>query len=394
MNLMQINTTDKRGGAAQIAWDIKRDFDARGEGNSFFVADRLSTESGIYEIKRSRLRKVLSIFFGRDFYNTDWLLQTGPLKKADVVHCHNLHGRYFNLNDLEQISRTKPVVWSLHDEWAITPHCVYTWQSNTVKDGFFVCNDKKMPERFLFNCDDFIAKWKRNIYNSIKINFVVPSLWLKKRVERSCLNKQKIHLIYNGIDIDHFKSMEKVKARKRLGLPLDKKIVLCLSDGGKDSPRWKGWEYARKIIDQYKTNSSVLFLCVGNKEQLPDETNLRNFGLISQSDLPVFYSASDVYLHTSLADNFPLVVLEAMSCGLPIVSFDVGGVREAAVHLENGFIAKYADEEDLVRGINHILGLNASDLENISKNSTERVRNTFSLDRMLNSYRDLYKSLL
>ncbi len=393
MNLLQINTTDKRGGAAQIAWDLKEELIKRGSISSMFVADKLTNDNNVISIKRSDTRKALSIIFSCDFYNSKSILKTQEFKDSDVVHCHNLHGRYFNLNDLIAICVKKPIVWTLHDEWAITPHSVYTLQNEKMIDGFFQCDDKNMPERFLFNLEKKQRAIKRNIYNSCNLNVVTPCLWLKKRVERSFLGNKNVRVIYNGINTENFCILDKMAARASLGLPLDKKIVLILSDGGKDAPRWKGWEYARKVIDYFKKDPLLLFVCVGNKEIYSNESNLKYFGLIKHEELSKYYSASDIYLHTSLADNFPLVILEAMACGLPIVSFDVGGVKEVAEHLINGYIAEYKNEFELIKGINYIKDMNSNKISIISYVSSKKVRDEFNLSKMIDQYEKLYQEL-
>jgi glycosyltransferase involved in cell wall biosynthesis len=89
-----------------------------------------------------------------------------------------------------------------------------------------------------------------------------------------------------------------------------------------------------------------------------------------------------------------LVILEAMSCGTPIVSFDVGGVKEALIHKQNGYIAKYKDVNDLLNGIKYIFGLEKSDLEKNSQNSIQRVKENFTLDIMTENYIKLYKQIL
>ncbi len=393
MNILQINTTDRRGGAAQIAWYIKEWCERLGWQSSMFVADKLSSGRSIFQIKRSKVEKLLSVLFSKDFYNNQSILDSPQYNSANLIHFHNLHGRYFNLNNLILMSRAKPAIWTLHDEWAISDHAVYTWQNETITDGFFTCDDPKMPERSLFDNSAKLARRKKIIYSKSQLHVVVPSLWLKHRVEKSALGKQKIHLIYNGIDKDLFRPVAKKDARQKLGLPFDKKIILCLSDGGKDSPRWKGWSYTKEIIHKYKANKDIIFLCVGNDAQQADTENIKYFGLIKQSELAEFYSAADVYLHTSLADNFPLVILEAMACGLPVVSFNVGGVGEAVIHKVTGYVAGYKDINDLVNGIEYIFRLNQDQIDVIRNSSIKRVEDHFTLEKMCTQYINLYKQV-
>lgn len=132
----------------------------------------------------------------------------------------------------------------------------------------------------------------------------------------------------------------------------------------------------------------------GNSRQL-NTTNVIYIEYVNNQELLAqYYSTSDIFLFTSLFENFPLVILEAMSCGTPIVSFDVGGVKEALIHKQNGYIAKYKDVNDLLNGIKYIFGLEKSDLEKNSQNSIQRVKENFTLDIMTENYIKLYKQIL
>ena len=83
-----------------------------------------------------------------------------------------------------------------------------------------------------------------------------------------------------------------------------------------------------------------------------------------------------------------------MSCGLPIVTFGTGGIKEVVTNKVNGYVAKYNVTEDLLVGVNYILNLNTKDLEKISTESRDKIINHFSLNKMVNEYIELYKSLL
>lgn len=140
---------------------------------------------------------------------------------------------------------------------------------------------------------------------------------------------------------------------------------------------------------------NILFLCIGGDEQDNNIENIRYINYIDDKELLAkYYSASDIFLFTSLAENFPLVILEAMACGLPVVSFDVGGVKEALIHKKNGYIAKYKDIDDLINGIEYVLNLNDNEILKISDFSIKGVQDNFTIKKMVNQYMELYKSLL
>lgn len=395
MNILLIGTTDKLGGAAKISWEIKTTLEKKGHSVSMFVADKLSNDSNVKVIPRQKWRKILGFIFSiDDLLKTDWILKTKEFKEADIIHCHNLHGRFFNLSTLKKMSNLKPLVWTLHDEWAITPHCACTFEGDKIENGLFSCPDISVPPRLLWNNTRYLSWRKNSLYKKSKLNIVAPSNWLKKRIEKTILGNQKIKLIYNGIDTKIFQPKNKRESRSKLGLPMDKKIILFLADSSKESP-WKGWKYAEEIINRYQDREDILFLNVGN---LSDVENIKNVHFVKRlsdpKDVSLYYNAADIFLFTSIAENFPLVILEAMACGLPIVSFDVGGVKEALIHKVNGYLAEYKNKDSLLDGVKYLLTLDESELQKIKEASSSRAKSLFSVEDMIEDYMKLYDSLI
>ena len=397
LNILQISTYDNKGGAAKVAWMLKQELEKHGHTTSMFVKHKLSTASNVYQIPNNFLQRLLSVAFASDldFFQSNHILQTEQYRKADIIHCHNLHGYYFNLTTLQKMAQEKTVIWTLHDEWAITPHCAYSL-NGSLKSGFYQCSSRKLYPEILWPNEKYLQWRKKKVYKSARLEIVVPCHWLEQKVKASILKNQRISLIYYGVDAAIFKKYPKKEARQKLSLPVDKKIITFLVQGGKNNP-WKGWEYAQEIISNYYRNKDILLLCIGGNlsDQGLSNENIKYIPFIfDKSLLAQYYSSSDVFLLTSLADNFPNTVLEAMACGTPVVSFDVGGVKEAVVHNKNGYIAKYKDCNDLTSGVDYILSLSSKKLKSISQNSIKRIKNNFTLTTMTKNYIDLYQSLI
>lgn len=395
MNVLIIGTTDILGGAAKVSWDIKSALETRGDTVSMFVADKRSTDPTVTVISRSKWRKVLGFLFAtEDCIPSDWILNTAEFKQADIIHCHNIHGRYFNLGTLEKMAAKKPVVWTLHDEWAITPHCAYTLEGTELKNGLYVCPSIDTPPRILWDNTRMLSRKRNALYKKITLHVITPSEWLLNRVKRTTLGTHDVRLIPNGINTSVFRQTDKMTARTTLGLPQNKKIVLFLATAGKANT-WKGWKYTEEVIAAYRDKSDVLFLNVGN---LIPETNQPNveyrLHVNSAEELALYYSAADVLLFTSIAENFPLVILEAMSCGLPIVAFDVGGVKEVVAHKENGYVGTYRDSSDLLTGLDWVFALTDEKRTELSEQSSAKIHAHYDTTHMTDQYVDLYHSLL
>ena len=314
-------------------------------------------------------------------------------KSADIVHCHNLHSNYFNLSTLEKISAVKPVVWTFHDMWPITAHCAHAFDGALKDNGFFTCPSLDIYPPIAWHNEKYLENKKSKIYKNSNFHIVTPSKWLAGKVSQSVLKDKPLSVIYNGIDTSVFKPRDKQKCRQELGLPAEKRIVLVVAKGGQFNP-WKGGEYAQEAIKALKSDYRAFFVDLGgDTNQTADNVKMVSF--IGNEDLLVkYYSAADMLLYPSIADNCPLVVLEAMACGLPVVSFNTGGIPELIEHKMNGYIAKYKDADDLKNGVEYLLNLPVHETEKMGQYSVNKIQAGFTIQKMTNQYIELYKSLL
>ena len=396
MNILQVGTIDCAGGAARVSWDLKRGFEARGHHVSMFVAHKYSDDENVYIIPRHRYQERISRILGTDldFYKTDYILETDAFKNADVIQCHNLHGYYFNIGTLQKMTTQKPVVWTLHDMWAMTPHCAYSFEEKS-NNGFYDCPNLHSYPQIEWHNESYLMKRKRKVYTTSQFQLVVPSQWLQEKVEVSVLKEKQVTLIYNGIDVALYVRQNKNNVRNKLHLDPDKKIILFLAADGKYDKR-KGWTYTHAVMKYFRYDLNIVFVCVGGAASEGEERSnqIIYVDYVKEKDVLVqYFSAADVLLFPSLADNFPLTVLEAMSSGLPVVAFDVGGVKEAVIHMECGYIAPYKSTEGLIEGIQYIVNLSESEREKMAQRSRARVLGHFTIDRMADAYLNVYSSL-
>jgi len=390
-----INKDDRRGGAARVAYDLKQGLENRGQVVDFFVHNKETKDKHTHLIADSKLRFALSHLAGTDinFFKTDYLLQTEAFKQADIIHCHNLHGHYFSLDTLLKMSQLKPIVWTLHDLWAVTPYCSQAPRKSLV-NGFYTCPINSSRSIMKYFNQIYLSHHKRQLYKNLSVNLVAPSLWLKNKLTNSVLADKPVSLIHHGVDLDNFYPEDKLKLRRQLALPLDKKIVLFVASGGKDN-LWKGWSYAEEVIKRFKNRPDVLFLCIGGVSGQTDSANLKFVDYLDSVELLAkYFKTADAFMLTSVAESFALVILEAMAAGLPVVSFEVGVASEVVQHQVNGYLAKYLDSQDLALGLDYVLGLGPSALSNILKFNQVVLQSEFSLPTMVDNYLKLYQKLI
>lgn len=276
--------------------------------------------------------------------------------RPDVIHLHNIHGYYLNIPILFDYLKKSgiPVVWTLHDCWAFTGHCVhYTCVSCFKwKSGCYDCSRKKTyPNSFLFDRSKQNFELKKRAYDNIpNITLVPVSYWLGHEVSQSILGKYKIHVIQNGIDVNVFRPRRDSVAgiKKKYGL-CGKYIILGVATGWSEEVGLSTFFRLRKQLSE--DFAIVMVGCTPNiLKQLPD-------GIIGISrtnnvdELAEIYSAADILFNASYQETFGLVTAEAISCGTPVIVYNSTACSEI-VTSETGYIAEVKNE---IQVLNYIL---------------------------------------
>lgn len=298
------------------------------------------------------------------------------VKNADIIYIHWALKGLLNFRSVKQIaSLNKPVIIFLHDMWNITGGCHHSFTCEKYKtEG---CNDCPMFPAVKRN--DLSAKEfrkKMQLYSKYNnLYFVSPSKWLYNCAKESLLTKSKsVFYIPNLIDNIIFKPADKTVARQILNIDVTETII-AFGAVSVNSP-YKGWAYLQKALELLKQddtikNISVLIFGSGYDKDIaasiPFKTKFMGF-LQDEYSTALVYNAADVFIVPSLADNLPTTVQESLSCGTPVVGFEVGGIPDMISHKKNGYLAKYKDSGDIAEGIkfcinNRIKGYRLPDFE-------------------------------
>ncbi|MHC1716406.1 MAG: glycosyltransferase [Candidatus Dojkabacteria bacterium] len=399
LNVVQVNQLDNKGGAARISYLLHKEYLKRKVFSHLLVGQKLSNEKEIEEIKgryKNRLINMYSrIFHIKDvlpIYNTDFF--SNPIyNNSTIVHLHNLHGGYFNLKNIVKISSQKPTIWTLHDMWAFTPNSPHTFECNRWIEGND-CNCGKHNGISTKVFEKILLDTKRRIYEESQFTVVTPSLWMKTNVEKSILKDKEIQVIYNGIDEKVFFPRDKVKARLKLNLPLDKKIICFVAHGGLKN-QWKGGEYLKKAWEIIRKKKDVLLLEIGVEgDCIARENQHIKIPYVAEPNImALYYCASDVFLFSSLAESSSLVSMEALACGVPVVSFDVGPLGEIVKDCENGFLARYVDSNDLAKKTLVLLE-DDTIYKRLASNARGSILKSYTFEKEVNSYLKLYEKTI
>ena len=284
------------------------------------------------------------------------------IKEADVIYLHWVLGGFLSLNSFKQLAKLgKPIIFFIHDMWAITGGCHYSFSCVKYQTQ---CG----------NCQMYASSWRKDLayrgfqkklqlYSSFdNFYFVSPSRWLARLARQSFLTKDKpVFHIPNVIDSTIFQSIDKAVAKKMFGIS-ERETVIGFGAASVNSP-YKGSNYLLQALNLLKKERrferiTVLMFGSNHGQDLASAIPFKTKSLGYLGDIYsmiLVYNAIDVFVVPSLADNLPTTILESMCCGTAVVGFDTGGIPEMIQHQENGYLARYKDAEDLSLGIQYCL---------------------------------------
>lgn len=415
MNILQISAAADTGGAGVVMARLNRALLEKGHESHILARLRQSPQPGVLTIPEAlgvrqtvvnrfvnNVRMQLDAWFAlpKVYSSTKRIVESELFERTDIIHFHNLHGWYFNYELLPQISARKPVIWTLHDMWAFTGHCAYSYKCKSWQAGCSDCpllrgDGRRLVEPRPPLLDRTSKQWKkkRDLYRGSGLHVVTPSSWLAGLVGRSILSDAlSIHCIANGTDLTVFCPRDRLSARQALGIPQDAKVILFVA--AKVIQGRKGLSYLFEALNSIQCTERIVLLTVGSTE--PSQQQLQRFeqihlGQVADEDqLNLAYNAADVYVLPTLADNQPLTVLESFASGTPVVAFDVGGLSEMITHLQTGYLAHYRDASDLAAGIVEILDNDAL-RAHMRRNCRAAAVAQYDLDEQAQSYVELYE---
>lgn len=278
-------------------------------------------------------------------------------QEADIVHLHWVNQGFLSLHILDKIFKSgKPVVWTMHDMWPCTAICHHAKDCNRFMSECKYCNLLQEPSST--DMANAVFQSKKQIYSKARLNIVAVSTWLADKVCSSVLLRDKpVDVIPNTISLEQFDMLPKNKSRQKLGLPIDRHLIIFGAARLDDSI--KGFEFLVAALNTLvKKGMGNLHLALfGNIKNAKDKflsaipVPYTYFGLVNESMLPEMFSAADVAVSASYYETFGLTLIEAQACGCIPVSFNNSGQTDIIQHKINGYLAKYKSSDDLANGI-------------------------------------------
>jgi len=405
LNVLHINQSDIAcGGACIAAYRLHKGLLENGNNSRILVGKATVQDERIAEISlKPKIEKLLfQVTFraGLNFVNlvSSFDLPNHPFyQSADIITFHNLHNGYFNYLAMPDLTKNKPAIWYLHDMWSFTGHCAYSFDCDRWQSG---CGQCPYPETYPYIRRD--ATWlewrlKKWVYERSNLTIVAPSRWLTHQARRSILNHFPIFHIPCGIDTDAYRPIDCSESRRKLGIPLDRKVIMCGALSFSDSR--KGGDLLVKALQRLPASlkEEAILLTMGNcSELITQDVNIQsiNLGFVSNElDKSIAFSSADVFLFPTRADNLPLMLQESMACGTPMVSFNIGGVPDLVRPNITGYLAAPEDVDDFCLGIVNLLEDSEARAQ-MSQNCREIAVKEYSLGIFINKFTELYRQAL
>ncbi len=410
MKVVHIGTADNSGGAARAAFQLHTGLLANGHDSSMLVGQKTEPRQEIDRIgfPRTIPGKICDRMVRNceSWTGLQYLIQPlknrflhHPLvKNADVVHLHNLHGSFFSFTILPKLARQAPLVWTLHDTWALTGHCSYNYDCERWQTGCGHCPNLGEYPSILIDTTSFLWRKKYQSYHQSDITVVAPSRWLTDMAKKSPLFEgHEIRCIPYGINLDDFHPGGQLEARDALDIPRDAQVIMVVAfaDQIAGASR-KGSRFFKEALKALNFKRRPWILSVGSRgvfENCKDLVSVREVGYLGSSDLMRrCYVAADVFALPTLADNLPVSLIEATASGTPSVAFQVGGVRDIVIHKETGYLAVHKDAVDLANGIRWVLA-DSTRLAAMRHRCREHARQEYSIQLEVERYLELYRGL-
>ena len=428
LRILQVSTRDISGGAEGSAWNLFNAYRQRGFGSWLAVGSKVSNDNDVLVVQNERYRPAwtrmcrrfqalgagsplapLTQLLGKlawlgeprrlaerylgieDFHYPGSVRLLGlPPRRPTIVHCHNLHGNYFDLRALPWLSRQVPVVVNLRDAWLLSGHCAHSLGCDRWKTECGNCPSLSTYPSITRDATAYNWRRKRDIYARSHLYVTTTSRWLMDQVNASMLKGIKYRVIPNAINLNVFCPGDRMAARNSLNLPLNARIVLLIAHNMfKDLATM---EAALALIRTPVKAEDLIFVCLGrNGEDRPlGQGYIRYLGIERDPRrMALFYQASDLYIHAAKAEAFGKAIIEAMACGTPVVATAVGGIPEQIDDDKTGFLADHSDAKHMGELVQRLLGDDEL-RERVSQAAISYARQQFDLSRQVDAFLDWY----
>lgn len=402
-----INNNLQLGGAETVMRQLHEGLLAGGHRSRIYV-DEANGDAGVRFV-RPFVPRVLNRLYHTRWHDalqkilprrawTDRAFRRLARSRHQLLHIHNFHGTYANIESLAALATAKPVVWTFHRFWGITGGCDHpdgcekylrACGACPLVDEWPICGTDNTAEQLAL---------KKKHLAAAPLCVVAPSRHLAEKVRNSPVGARwRVVQIPNGVDVEKFGCARKRDAqfRQSLGIRPDATVLLVVNRNFQDP--LKGFGTIRDALAAMEPRGLQIVLAGGAADWAAEQLRARfdcvSAGYVSsRTQLAAFYEAADIFLYASPRENFPCVILEAMAAQCCIVSTPTDGVMEQIESGRSGVLAESMSGEGVAAALKMVL----SDSElrvRLGAAARARVREHFSEQRMIGEHVRLYSEI-
>jgi glycosyltransferase involved in cell wall biosynthesis len=406
MKILHLNASDylATGGTGVAMHRMQAGLKQAGHQSQVLCLDKeLPDEDTVY-LRRSlptRLAERVLKLIGRELgleesnpiLNTVSVLRHPLYRSADVIHLHCIHENFLSYLTLPWLSAHKPTIFHIHDMWAFSGQCHYSYECDRWKTGCGNCPHLHTQKR-----DNTALEWKLKnwAYANSHLQVVTHSTWTTTQVQQGMLNRFPVTCFPYGLDTRVFYPRDRESCRAALGLPPGKKVVMFGAPGLQDYR--KGGDLLAKTLQSLPPSlkSDLVLITMGKNGSLPEAVDIPtyHFGAIRNDSLKaILYAAADVFLFPTRHETFGIVATESLACGTPVVSFRVGGVPDI---VRPGVTGLLAEPENILEFRDHIVRLLTDEelLQTMGVNGRKVAVEEYALETCTQNLLALYSRMI
>lgn len=415
MKILHICTWDTDSGAAIAAMRHMEAMRYAGYDSKMLVLLKNSGDANVFSaVDNKWLQLIRRSYYGRrnsskfEFWNpyADWsyscfgfdISNHPKVKEADTVILHWVNSNFLSIKGIGNlISRHPNVYWFLHDMWPMTGGCHYALGCEKFKARCQKCpmfnnrsGSDKIKDASYLQFQEKLDNWVAR--GDIKV--LAPSKWLcdEARASKVFANRE-CRILRNPVPVNIFKPLDKELARKALNLPLDKGLILFGAASATNA--YKGWRYLSQALSNMYSSSNGCVVFGNNTNDISIyNTSLPVYPVGKFRDsisLSMLYSAADVFVTPSIADNYPNVLIEAMACGTPCIGFNIGGIPEIINDKVSGIVVNDVSSDSLASAIQSFF---EERKESYSIEAYNQIRQNNSYEALRENYNSIFGETL
>lgn len=403
MRIIQINNTDLPG-ARFNGYNLQKYFNSKGINTKQLVYEKLSNDKNVVSFSDSINTSEIYRNFEYEhsiksivFPYAHKIINMQEFIEADIVHYHLIHNDILSLLDFPKLVSLKKSVWTIHDPWVFTGHCIHPIDCDKYLSGCRSCDNLDRNFRMLKDNSADMWELKKRIFNGLDIDIVVASKWMKNLIDESPITKyfKRVHIIPFGINLNKYKvdNNRKNRIRKKLGIAQDEIVLFFRADRN----IFKGLNLIKDMLDKLDVRKHVTLLTVGeagllNKFRI--RYKVKDFGWLNNEDaISDLYACSDIFLMPSTAEAFGVMAIEAMASSIPVIVMEGTALPDIVDAPRCGVVFNKNSITDFVSKVEYLI-YNENERVNRGKLCRLLAENLYDENTYFDTMLDLYRNIL